>query len=255
MKKYGLLGYPLGHSYSPLIHNRIYELLGLNYQYSLLECQEEELSKYIDALRNNEFCGFNVTIPYKKEIMKYLDEISNEALAIGAVNTIANINGKIVGYNTDYYGFYSEVLYYNIDVKNKNCYILGTGGASLAINKALLDLGANTYFVSRNKTGVNIISYLELAKKDIYLLVNTTPVGMHPKEGLSPVDSAIARGSKYVMDIIFNPSITKLLSDANSEMNGLYMLVLQAIKAEEIWLDRDLSKFSEDVLKYVRKKI
>ena len=255
MRKYGLLGYPLGHSYSPLIHNKIYELLELNYQYLLLECQEYELEKYISALRNNDYYGFNVTIPYKKEIMKYLDEISDEALAIGAVNTVANINGKIVGFNTDYYGFYNEILYYNINVKNKDCYILGTGGASLAINKALLDLGANTYFVSRNKTGNNIISYLELAKRDIYLLVNTTPVGMHPKEGVSPVNCDIAKNSKYVMDIIFNPSVTKLLSDANSKMNGLYMLVLQAIKAEEIWLDKKLSNYSEDVLEYVRKKI
>lgn len=255
MKKYGLLGYPLSHSYSPLIHNRLFEILNADYEYSLIECQENELKDKIDLLKKGIYSGFNVTIPYKKKIIEYLDDISPEAKKIGAVNTIAYINGRVVGFNTDYYGFKEEVKYYNIDVTNKDCYILGTGGASLAINKALLDLGGNTYFVSRNKVEDNIISYQELANRDIYLLVNTTPVGMYPNINNSPLSIDIVNKSKYVMDIIFNPSITKLLSDAKSEMNGLYMLVYQALKAEEIWQNNSFSDLVIDILEYVRERI
>ena len=255
MKKFGLLGYPLGHSYSPLIHNRLFELVGLDCEYSLIECNENELKEKIDFLRNGYYSGFNVTIPYKKKIMEYLDEISTEAFKIGAVNTVANIDGKIIGFNTDYYGFKDEIIYYNIDVKNKDCYILGTGGASLAVNKALIDLGGNTYYVSRNKNGDNIISYEELANRDIYLLVNTTPVGMYPNINNSPVSFDIAKRAKYVVDVIFNPNITKLLGDAKSEMNGLFMLVKQALKAEEIWQNNTYSELTLEILEYVRKNI
>lgn len=255
MKKFGLLGYPLGHSYSPLIHNRLFELVGLDCEYSLIECNENELKEKIDSLRNGYYSGFNVTIPYKKKIMEYLDEISTEAFKIGAVNTVANIDGKIIGFNTDYYGFKDEIIYYNIDVKNKDCYILGTGGASLAVNKALIDLGGNTYYVSRNKNGDNIISYEELANRDIYLLVNTTPVGMYPNINNSPVSFDIAKRAKYVVDVIFNPNITKLLCDAKSEMNGLFMLVKQALKAEEIWQNNTYSELTLEILEYVRKNI
>ena len=248
MKKFGLLGYPLGHSYSPLIHNRLFELVGLDCEYSLIECNENELKEKIDSLRNGYYSGFNVTIPYKKKIMEYLDEISTEAFKIGAVNTVANIDGKIIGFNTDYYGFKDEIIYYNIDVKNKDCYILGTGGASLAVNKALIDLGGNTYYVSRNKNGDNIISYEELANRDIYLLVNTTPVGMYPNINNSPVSFDIAKRAKYVVDVIFNPNITKLLCDAKSEMNGLFMLVKQALKAEEIWQNNTYSELTLELL-------
>lgn len=255
MKKFGLLGYPLGHSYSPLIHNRLFELVGLDCEYSLIECNENELKEKIDSLRNGYYSGFNVTIPYKKKIMEYLDEISTEAFKMGAVNTVANIDGKIIGFNTDYYGFKDEIIYYNIDVKNKDCYILGTGGASLAVNKALIDLGGNTYYVSRNKNGDNIISYEELANRDIYLLVNTTPVGMYPNINNSPVSFDIAKRAKYVVDVIFNPNITKLLGDAKSEMNGLFMLVKQALKAEEIWQNNTYSELTLEILEYVRKNI
>ncbi len=255
MKKFGLLGYPLSHSYSPLIHNKLFKMLNKDYEYFLIECQENELKDKIDLLKKGIYSGFNVTIPYKKKIMEYLDEISPEALKIGAVNTIAYIDGKAVGFNTDYYGFKDEVKYYNIDVENKNCYILGTGGASLAVNKALLDLKANTYFVSRNKIGDNIISYEELLSKDIFLLVNTTPVGMYPNIDKSPVSLDIVKKSKYVMDIIFNPNITKLLSDAKSNMNGLYMLVKQALKSEEIWQNDNYNDLTIEILDYVRRKI
>ena len=235
MKKYALLGEKLSHSYSSVIHEEILKDMGIDATYELLELEKNQLKTAIDKLKSGEYNGYNVTIPYKKEIMKYLDEISDEALHIGSVNTIVYENGKTIGYNTDYYGFYNELLYYNVDLKGKDCYILGTGGASLAVSKACLDLGANVYFVSRsNSDKENVITYLELEHRNIDVIVNTTPVGMYPNMGVSPLKKEITKKAKYVLDIIFNPRQTQLLKDANSNMDGLFMLVGQAIKAEEI---------------------
>lgn len=253
--KYALLGEKLGHSFSPIIHKEIFNDLNVNATYELKEISIDEIKDTLDLLRKGIYNGFNVTIPYKKEVMKYLDEITPEALAIGAVNTIAFKNNKLIGYNTDYYGFKEEVVYNKIDVKNKDCFILGTGGASLAVNKALKDLGANVLYVSRNPKDDKTISYEELNKKNLYLIVNTTPVGMYPNVNASPIDEKLAIKANYVMDIIFNPLQTKLLKDANSNMNGLYMLVGQAIKAEEIWQDKKYNKSVDELLKRIEMKL
>lgn len=245
MKKYALLGEKLSHSYSPIIHKKIFEAYNVDYSYSLLECKKEELKDIIDKLRSGEYSGYNVTIPYKIEVMKYLDIISDEALKIGSVNTIAYKDGKVIGYNTDYFGFYNEIKEYNIDVKNKDCYILGTGGASLALYRALIDMGANVKYVSRSPKNDETITYEELSNSNIDLIVNATPVGMYPNVDFSPVDESVAKKAKNVVDIIFNPKRTKLLIDSNSEYNGLLMLVGQAVKAEEIWQDK---KYPGDVI-------
>ena len=253
--KYALLGEKLGHSFSPIVHGEIFKDLNIDATYELKEIKKEEIPLALDLLRKGIYGGYNVTIPYKREVMKYLDEITEEAKAIGAVNTIAYKNGKLIGYNTDYYGFKEEVLFNNIDVKNKDCFILGTGGASLALNKALIDLGANVYFVSRNPSNDNMISYEELKNKEPYLIVNSTPVGMYPNIDNSPIDEEQALKAKYVIDIIFNPLQTKLLKYANSNMNGLFMLVGQAIKAEEIWQDKKYNKSVEELLKRIEMKL
>lgn len=251
--KFGLLGAKLGHSLSPLIHNEILKHLGIDATYELIELSIDDLENQIAKIKSGEYYGYNVTIPYKKEVMKYLDEISDEAKAIGSVNTIALVDGKVVGYNTDYYGFYETIIYNNIEVKNKNCYILGTGGASLAINKVLKDLGGNVTYVSRTPNN-NSISYDELINKEIDLLVNTTPVGMYPNTGESPVSKDIALKAKVVVDIVFNPLKTQLLIDSNSDFHGLYMLVGQAIKAEEIWHNKKISMEIEQIVDYIVKE-
>lgn len=249
--KFALLGEKLGHSFSPIIHKEIFKDFNIEATYELKEIKKEEILDTLNLLKTGVYNGFNVTIPYKKEVMKYLDIIDDKALEIGAVNTIKCIDGKLIGYNTDYYGFKEEVIYNNIDVKGKNCYILGTGGASLALDKALRDLGANTYFVSRNPSNKNTISYDELNNVNPYLIVNSTPVGMYPNCDSSPIDEALASKAKYVMDIIFNPLKTKLLQYANSNMNGLFMLVGQAIKAEEIWHGKSYNGSIEKLLKRI----
>ena len=255
MKKFGLLGEKLSHSWSCLIHSIIYDQYDLDANYELLECSENDLKEYITLLRQGVYTGFNVTIPYKKTIMKYLDEVSELALKIGSVNTIYLKDGKVIGTNTDYYGFKEELSYYNVDCVNKMAYVLGTGGASLAISSVLKDLGAKVIIVSRTPI-TSSISYEDLNEKnDIDILVNTTPVGMFPKVGYSPVSEEVAKKSKVVVDIIFNPLKTKLLEDANSDYHGLYMLVGQAIEAERIWFDLDINISIGDVVdEVIRRK-
>lgn len=236
MKKYGLLGKKLGHSYSKIIHNLIYEQNNIDASYELIECDNHELKKYIDYLKVGKYSGYNFTIPYKIEIMKYLDEISDEARKIGSVNTICVKNGKTIGYNTDYYGFLLTLDEYNINNINE-CYILGTGGASKAVYEALKSKGGKPIYVSRNKDGKeNVIDYNDLAKiPQIDLLVNTTPVGMYPNVNQMPIDIEVAKRVNRCIDIIFNPLKTMLLTNIKKSYNGLLMLVGQAIKAEEIW--------------------
>lgn len=251
IKKYALLGEKLSHSHSPLIHKEIMQDMGIHAEYELLELTREKLGKTIDLLKEGLYQGFNVTIPYKTEIMQYLDVISDEAREIGSVNTIAYQDGKAIGYNTDYYGFYNQLLFYQVDVKEKDCFILGTGGASLAVYKALKDLGGNVKFVSRNPKKKNTISYAELASLNIDVIVNTTPVGMYPNVGVSPLPEEIVCKAGNVLDIIFNPLRTRLLELADSPMNGLYMLVGQAVKAEEIWQNKKYPYSTEELLKRI----
>lgn len=236
MKRFALLGKTLGHSYSPQIHNSLYSKLEIDARYELKEVKETELIDAINSLRNGEYDGYNVTIPYKIEVMKYLDEISEEARVIGAVNTIAKVDGKLIGYNTDYSGFKEELKLNNIDVSNKTIYVFGSGGASKAIVNALNDMGANTIVVSRTKTDNNI-TYDELALIDnIDGIVNTTPIGMYPNVDDSPVTEDVAKRAKFIVDIIFNPRMTKLMSYNKNSFNGLEMLILQALASEKIWL-------------------
>ncbi len=247
MKKYALVGERLGHSYSPFVHNQIYKDLNIDAQFFLLECKADELEGVINLLRTGEYHGFNITFPYKIEVMKYLDEISPEAEAVGSVNTVFYKNGKVIGYNTDVYGFYAELLYFKVPVKGKECYILGTGGASLAVYRALSDMGGNVYFVSRTKRE-GVITYSELEGRKIDVLVNATPVGLFPNCDACPCKKEIAESAGYVLDVIFNPRITKILEYAHSNMNGMFMLVYQAIKSEEIFQGMKYERDARDLL-------
>ncbi len=240
MKHYGLLGEHLSHSYSKIIHEYIFNNLNIDADYSLIECDINQLGYYIDELKKGKYAGFNVTIPYKKEIIKYLDILDDKALKIGSVNTIYVKNDKVIGSNTDYDGFLETIRINNIDVLNKECYILGTGGASLAINAVLKDLGGNCYFVSRNPK-LNQKGYNELENSKIDILVNTTPIGMYPNINECLIDKKILEKINVVIDIIFNPKKTKLLEYASSSINGITMLIYQAIKAEEIWQNKTIN--------------
>lgn len=224
--KCGLLGRKLGHSYSPQIHAHLGD-----YSYELFEKEPEELA---DFLRNGDFTGINVTIPYKKDVIPFLDELSPVAAKLGAVNTIVRRNGKLIGHNTDYFGFREMVRSSGLDVAGKKVLVLGTGGASMPVTAALERLGANVVSISRS--GKNNYNNLHL-HADAAVIANATPVGMYPNTGVSPVDLDLFPKLEGVLDIIFNPARTKLLLDAEERglvaVNGLLMLVAQAKEASE----------------------
>lgn len=224
--KCGLLGRKLGHSYSPQIHNQ----LG-SYDYSLFEKAPEELENF---LKDGDFSGLNVTIPYKKSVISQLSELTPIAAKLGAVNTIVRRDGKLVGHNTDYFGFQSMVAQSGLNVRGKKVLVLGSGGASNTAVAVLEELGASVVVISR--TGEN--NYENLHRHtDAAVIVNTTPVGMYPHVGVSPLDLVLFPNLEGVLDIIYNPARTQLLLDAQSRglvtMNGLWMLVAQAKESAE----------------------
>ena len=236
--KCGLLGRRLCHSYSPQIHSR----LG-TYSYSLFEKEPEELEHF---LNNGEFDGLNVTIPYKKDVISYLSELSPVARRLGAVNTIVRRNGRLIGHNTDYFGFRSMIDRTGLNVRNKKVLILGSGGASNTAVAVLEELGALPVVISRS--GENNYQNL-LLHADAAVIVNATPVGMYPNVGISPIDQSLFPHLEGVLDIVYNPARTQLLLDAESRgivtMNGLWMLVAQAKESAE-WFTG--SPISNDVI-------
>lgn len=225
--KSGLLGRKLGHSYSPQIH----ALMG-SYSYDLFEKEPEEVT---DFVRNGDFTGINVTIPYKKDVIPCMDELSPMAKRMGAVNTIVRrADGSLFGHNTDYFGFSSMVHRSGITVSGKKVLVLGSGGASNTAVKVLEDVGAQVVIISRS--GENNYGNLHL-HDDASVIVNTTPVGMYPNTGVSPVDLKTFPKLEGVLDMIYNPARTQFLLDAEKlglpRENGLWMLVAQAKEAAE----------------------
>ena len=231
--KFGLLGRKLGHSYSPMI----FDLMG-GYRYDLFEREPEGIE---DLLRNGDFDGINVTIPYKKEVLQYLDEIDPLALRLGAVNTIVKKNGKLFGYNSDYYGFLSLVQRTRIEPPNKKVLVLGSGGASVTVRAVLEDLGAQVVLISRS--GENNYTNLD-RHRDAALIVNTTPVGMYPHNGSAPLSLEGFTALEGVLDLIYNPARTQLLMECEKYgipgFNGLWMLVAQAKQSAQWFLGREL---------------
>ena len=223
----GLLGRKLGHSYSPQIHGQL-----ASYDYSLFEKEPEELERF---LKNGDFTGLNVTIPYKKDVIPFLDELSPVAQRLGAVNTIVRRrDGSLVGHNTDYFGFRYLVQQSGLQVSGKKVLVLGSGGASNTAVAALQELGATVVIISRS--GENNYGNLHL-HGDASVIVNTTPVGMYPNTGVSPIDLGCFPRLEGVLDVVYNPARTQILLDAESRgvvaMNGLWMLVAQAKESAE----------------------
>ena len=228
MRKFGLIGKKLGHSYSKLIHGKF-----ADYEYDLLETDEEGLEALI---KSEEYGGFNVTIPYKKTVMQYCDELSEVAQKIGSVNTIVKYrDGRIKGFNTDYYGFGYLLDDMGIDPEGKHCLVLGSGGASLTVQTVLADRGSAKITVVSRTGEVNYDNVYE--QTDAQIIVNTTPVGMYPDNGRYPVKASRFPECEGVLDLIYNPDKTKLVLDAIAAdipaSGGLKMLVAQAKEACE----------------------
>jgi shikimate dehydrogenase len=255
-KNFGLIGENLGHTYSPFIHSRILNKLDIKGHYGVYEVKKANLRNVVSGLKALGFSGVNVTIPYKVDIIDYLDLLSEEATKIGAVNVIKiDKDDTSIGYNTDYYGFGMMLGKYDVEIKDKNILILGTGGASRAVIQYLIDNSVGDITIaSRNPEtaslkykGHKIIGYQDISEvTDCSILINTTPIGMFPNVKESPISRQYLKNFKYAIDLVYNPSETLFLKEAKDEglraINGLYMLVAQAVKSQEIWNDICISE-------------
>lgn len=270
--KLGLLGEKLGHSYSPQIHKLAFEKLGITGDYNLFERQREDIGELVENIKRGTLDGFNITIPYKGDIISYADIVSPQVEKIGACNTIVREGDRIAAHNTDYFGFMATVKKLECDLTGKKALVLGTGGSAKAVIEVLFDLGAKeVYLATRDKgkatysrENVVIADYEDVKGiSDAVLVVNTTPLGMYPNTGRSALEKETLSNYSYAIDLIYNPKETLFLEYARENglkyENGLYMLVAQALKADELWLgksfdQRDIDEIYEKIEKVVYSK-
>ncbi len=244
MAKYGCIGKKLTHSFSKEIHAKL-----ADYKYELIELNEEELKNFFT---DKNFNAINVTIPYKQTVIPYLDSLSDVAKRIGAVNTIVNKNGKLYGYNTDYFGMKALVEKIGIDIKGKKVLILGTGGTSKTARVLTADLGACEVITVSRSESENYISYEKAVSEhsDAQVIINTTPSGMFPDCDGIPIDISAFSKLEGVVDAVYNPLRTNLVLTAKERgikaEGGLYMLVMQAVVAVEKFLDTEIEKAVAD---------
>ncbi|MBM4464912.1 MAG: shikimate dehydrogenase [Chloroflexi bacterium] len=259
-KLVGLIGWPVEHSLSPAMHNSAFAALNLNWCYLPLPVPPERLGEAVAGLRALSFVGANVTVPHKEAVMCYLDEVTPQAQAIGAVNTIVVCGEKSIGYNTDWLGFLAALSEAGFDPQGKRAVILGAGGAARAVVYALAQAGAQVTVLNRTLTRTQALvrdfsppfpsallvslplnsQTLREQAAEAHLLVNTTPVGTWPEvdESIWPEDLALP-GHLTVFDLVYNPRQTRLLQQAEAagarSIGGLGMLVHQGAASFELW--------------------
>jgi len=256
----GLIGFPIGHSLSPLMHQTALRLAGLAGTYRAIEVRPEEIPEWIRHIRSQEMDGFNVTIPHKERIIDHLDALSDEARTIGAVNTVHRTDGRFTGYNTDVTGVVESLRPYAVELRGQKALILGAGGAARAVLFALtrsIGIGYVT-IAARTRRRAEVIAdevpgngirpeiidwnaqILSEAVAESALLVNCTPVGMYPDSGHSPLPgSAAIASSLVVFDLVYRPLRTALLARAESAgcrtLSGLDMFIYQGAASFRIW--------------------
>jgi len=272
----GVIGDPIGHSMSPVMHNAAFDKLGLNYLYVPFRVKKEELVKAIAGMRALNIRGLNVTIPHKVAVIPLLDELDPLAQRIGAVNTIVNDDGALTGYNTDATGFLQALLERRIEPRGKNVVILGAGGASRAISFILAERGAHLVILNRlleldwaeelasriSQVFKKEVEALELNEENLAkvlekadILVNATSVGMKPNSDETPVSPDLLKPSLTVFDIVYNPLKTRLLREAEvagaGTISGVDMLVWQGALAFELWtgVKAPVKLMKEEVIK------
>ena len=248
--KYGCIGEKLKHSFSKEIHNALSD-----YEYEIREIPRGELDAF---MREADFLGINVTIPYKELVIPYLDFIDEHAKTIGAVNTIVKRDGKLYGYNTDFSGMTALIRHLGIEIAGKRVAILGTGGTSKTARAVCSALSAAEIIVVSRNAGDGHIDYDELYARhtNVEVIINTTPLGMFPNNYTKPVELSRFPALLGVVDAVYNPLRTPLVSEGIERgipaIGGLYMLVSQAVSASEIFLDK---KYADGVCDGVFKKI
>jgi len=280
----GLFGNPVGHSFSPLFMNHAIRLLGLHYRYLAFTIDEQNLETALQAILTLGFRGVNITIPFKRAVLDYLDRIDEKADRIGAVNCIVNDGGLLMGYNTDHLGFMKPLRDRGISVQGRAALIIGSGGAARAVVTGFIDRGiAEIAIVNRTEKhalsliqwctevlGYTGIAFLgdgsSLASKQsgrFDLIVNTTPVGMYPHVEHLPLPDTVSFGThQTVYDLIYNPWNTRLLEKARGEgasiINGFEMLILQGLYSLSLWFPErtdEIFDLQEEVVQYTREKV
>jgi len=246
----GLIGWPVEHSRSPLMHNAAFAARGLDWQYVLLPTSFDQLQAALDQIRSGELAGANVTIPHKSAVMPLLDEVDPAAEAICAVNTIVVRDGRLIGCNTDAIGFTRALSETGVDVNGKPCAVLGAGGAARAVAHALKGLGGSVTIYARDVTKARALigldgqarslDDLDQLERETILVVNATPVGMAPNVDASPwPDDVRFPAGALALDLIYNPRRTRWMAQAERSgarsTNGLAMLIYQGAAAFEIW--------------------
>ncbi|WP_298971482.1 shikimate dehydrogenase [uncultured Fusobacterium sp.] len=258
MRKFGLLGKKLSHSLSPLLHSIFFEEMGIEAEYKLYEVAEHEIDNFKNYMFENSIEGVNITVPYKKAFLDKLDFISDEAKEIGAINLLYIKENKFYGDNTDYYGFKQTLLTNQIEPSGKKMAIIGRGGASASVYKVLKDMGAEDIAFYFRKDKLSKIEFPEDMTGDI--IINTTPVGMYPNIEDNIVDEQILKKFNIAIDLIYNPLETKFLEIARKNglktVNGMEMLIGQALKTDEILYDLVLSnQLREKIIKKIIKRV
>jgi shikimate dehydrogenase len=253
----GVTGHPLGHTLSPGLHARIYEMLGINAV--MLAFPHEDIGAVIASMRALPIHLLAVTLPHKQEVMKHLDHIDPVAREIGAVNTVVNRGGKLYGHNTDIIGI-AEALK-DVPVKNKNVLVLGAGGAARPLCWFFKKNNAHIFCLNRTRTkaeelmkvfGGTALDNEALAETRIDVIMNATPVGMEPHPDESPFNAHLLNSGQTVFDLIYNPSETRLLKDAKKAgaktVNGMPMLVAQALEQVRLWSGKELTESQKHLL-------
>jgi shikimate dehydrogenase len=246
---YGVVGNPIRHSLSPAIHNAAFLAEGLNAVY--LAFETEDIQSCLKGMRGLGIKGMSVTIPYKSEVMPFLDKVEDQAAAIGAVNTIVNRDSQLAGYNTDALGAL-RALEENTELSGKRCLMIGAGGAARAIGYVLKEKGVELIIANRSvERGISLCKSLDCRFVNMEqvgsergdILINTTPVGMTPNEESCPVPEKVLKKGMVVMDIVYNPLETRLLAMARARgcmvVNGLAMFVYQGAEQFRLWTGRE----------------
>ncbi len=257
---FGVFGDPVAHSLSPAMHNRAFAYAG--YKGVYLPFQVEEIEPAVVAVKTLGISGISVTLPHKVAVMEYLDRLDPLAERIGAVNTIVNADGVLTGYNTDCFGAVSALVQHT-DISGKDVAIIGAGGAARAIGWGMVDAGGNVTIINRSaENGEKLAKDLSsdflpldgVGKLEADILINTTPVGMHPHTADLPVPAEIFRRGMLVMDIVYTPLKTEFLKQAQVAgsriIDGLTMFVLQGARQFELWtgLEAPVDAMREAVL-------
>lgn len=274
-KQLGIIGYPVEHSFSPKMHNFISERLENNYTYSAWLVKPEDLEYAVKGVRALNIAGINVTAPHKVEVMKYLDEVSEQARLLGSVNTVVNREGRLLGYNTDAEGFIAALKSEGIDVSDKRVLIIGAGGVTKpTLIRLIQEKPRSVTVVNRtkskvmalaesinDKTGFGICT--EVNDADFDIVINTTSAGMEPQLDALPTDAvedfhdlSFINEKTAVIDMIYNPDKTLFLKEAEKRgaktVNGLGMLIYQGIIAYELFTD---TKLPENIAGLIKKEV